>query len=127
MNERLTFGQFVTGHRKKLGYTMRQFSDMIGVTTPYLSDIEKGKRAAPDSKLDEIVATLRLTHGECERMFDLAVMTRDNQVSADLAGYIMQTDLARIALRRAKEQDLSDTQWKDIIDLIEGKDSDYES
>ena len=55
-------------------------------------------------------------------MFDLAARTRDNQVSADLSGYIMETDLARVALRRAKERDLSDKQWKSIIDIIEGED-----
>lgn len=56
-------------------------------------------------------------------MFDLAALTRENQVSADLSGYIMETDLARVALRRAKEQDLSDRQWENIINIIEGRDS----
>ena len=56
-------------------------------------------------------------------MFDLAALTRENQVSADLSGYIMKTDLARVALRRAKEQDLSDRQWENIINIIEGGDS----
>ncbi|MCI6573767.1 MAG: helix-turn-helix domain-containing protein [Arcanobacterium sp.] len=101
---------------------MRQFADMIGVTAPYLSDIEKGRRAAPDSKLDAIADVLHLSVADRERMFDLAARTRENQVSADLSGYIMDTDLARVALRRAKERDLSEQQWKDIIEIIEGGD-----
>lgn len=122
MGEQVDFGEFVAERRKQSGYTMRRFADMIGVTAPYLSDIEKGRRAAPDGKLEEIAVALRLNRVERERMFDLAALTRDNQVSADLTGYIMGTDLARVALRRAKERDLSDSQWRSIIDIIEGED-----
>lgn len=122
MSDNLEFGEFIAEHRKQHEYTMRQFANMIGVTAPYLSDIEKGRRAAPDSKLNEIATALRLTNAEREQMFDLAAKTRDNQVSADISGYIMETDLARVALRRAKERDLSDKQWKSIIDIIEGED-----
>lgn len=122
MDECVEFGEFVADRRKQHGYTMRRFADMIGVTAPYLSDIEKGRRAAPDGKLEEIAAVLRLSRVERERMFDLAALTRDNQVSADLTGYIMDTDLARVALRRAKERDLSESQWRSIIDIIEGED-----
>lgn len=55
-------------------------------------------------------------------MFDLAALTRENQVSADLSGYIMETDMARVALRRAKERHLDERQWQNVIDIIEGKD-----
>ena len=56
-------------------------------------------------------------------MFDLAALARENQVSADLSGYIMETDFARVALRRAKERNLSDRQWENIINIIDGGDS----
>lgn len=123
MSDQFEFGRFVAERRKQHEYTMRRFADMIGVTVPYLSDIEKGRRAAPDGKLEEIATALKLSRAEREQMFDLAALTRENQVSADLSGYIMKTDLARVALRRAKEQDLSDRQWENIINIIEGGDS----
>ena len=34
----------------------------------------------------------------------------------------METDMARVALRRAKERNLSQQQWADILDIIEGED-----
>lgn len=123
MSDQFEFGRFVAERRKQHEYTMRRFADMIGVTAPYLSDIEKGRRAALDGKLEEIATALKLSRAEREQMFDLAALTRENQVSADLSGYIMETDLARVALRRAKEQDLSDRQWENIINIIEGGDS----
>lgn len=123
MSDQFEFGRFIAERRKQHEYTMRHFADMIGVTAPYLSDIEKGRRAAPDGKLEEIATALKLSRAEREQMYDLAALTRENQVSADLSGYIMETDLARVALRRAKEQDLSDGQWANIINIIEGGDS----
>ncbi|MDU0479345.1 helix-turn-helix transcriptional regulator [Staphylococcus chromogenes] len=123
MSDQFEFGRFVAERRKQHEYTMRRFADMIGVTAPYLSDIEKARRAAPDGKLEEIATALKLSRAEREQMFDLAALTRENQVSADLSGYIMETDLVRVALRRAKEQDLSDRQWENIINIIEGGDS----
>lgn len=124
MTKSESFGSFLEGHRKAQGLTMRGFADTIGVTASYLSDIEKGRRAAPDGKLEDIAKALRLTRSKRGRMYDLAALTHENQVSTDLSGYIMQTDMARVALRRAKEHDLSDQQWRSIIDIIEGRESD---
>lgn len=122
MAESETFGTFLEQHRKDQDLTMRRFADMIGVTAPYLSDIEKGRRAAPDAKLENIADVLHLNREEREKMYDLAALTRENQVSTDLSGYIMETDMARVALRRAKERNLSQRQWADILDIIEGED-----
>lgn len=108
MSDQFEFGRFVAERRKRHVCAMRRFVDMLGVTAPYCSDIEKGRRAAPDGKLEEIAIALKLSRAEREQMLDLAALTRENQVSADLSGYIMETELARVALRRAKEQDLSD-------------------
>nr|DAE49400.1 MAG TPA: helix-turn-helix domain protein [Caudoviricetes sp.]DAR51555.1 MAG TPA: helix-turn-helix domain protein [Caudoviricetes sp.] len=121
MAESETFGTFLEQHRKDQDLTMRRFADMIGVTAPYLSDIEKGRRAAPDAKLENIADVLHLNREEREKMYDLAALTRENQVSTDLSGYIMETDMARVALRRAKERNLSQQQWADILDIIEGE------
>ncbi|MFD2674892.1 helix-turn-helix domain-containing protein [Gulosibacter bifidus] len=115
-----TFGEFIASRRKQAELTMREFADRIRVTAPYLSDIEKGRRAAPDSKLEAIALALKLTQVEREEMFDLAARTRDHQVSIDLTDYIMDTDGARIALRRAKERALTDEQWEQIVKIIEG-------
>lgn len=117
-----TFGTFIEVRRKELGLTMRKFAEMIEVTAPYLSDIEKGRRAAPDSKLEQIASSLQLNREDREKMYDLAALTRDNQVSTDLSGYIMENDHARVALRRAKERNLDDDQWARIISIIESGD-----
>ncbi|MEW6927981.1 helix-turn-helix transcriptional regulator [Trueperella pyogenes] len=120
MDSHLKFGKFIETKRKAAQLTMRAFADKADMTAPYLSDIEKGRRAAPDSKLETIATALALTPAEREEMYDLAALTRDDQTPTDLTEYIRETDNARVALRRAKERNYSDHDWQKIIDIIEG-------
>ena len=89
-----------------------------------MSDIEKGRRYPPDKKLDDIARILKLEGTDKERLFDMAALTRVKTVSPDLPEYIMDKDLARVALRRAKAGNLSDEGWQEVIDLINKKVSD---
>ncbi len=41
--------------RRKKGYTQQQFAEIIGLSTNYLSDIERGKSSA---RLDKLVAII---------------------------------------------------------------------
>lgn len=118
MNDK-AFGRFVEQRRKAADMTMRDFADKVGITAPYLSDIEKGRRSAPDSKLEIISEVLRLSREETAQMYDLAAQTRENQAPADLTDYINETEKARVALRRAKERQVPDSKWDEIISIIE--------
>lgn len=120
MDDHLKFGKFIEAKRKAAQLTMRAFADKADMTASYLSDVEKGRRAAPDSKLEAITAALALTPAEREEMYDLAALTRDDQTPTDLTEYIRETDNARVALRRAKDRNYSDADWQRIIDIIEG-------
>ena len=115
------FGTFLANKRKEKGLTMREFASRLDITAPYLGDIEKGRRAAPENKLDEIASILDLSSQEKDFLFDAAARTRDNHVSADISGYIMNTSNARVALRRAQQKDFSDKDWESVIKFIEGR------
>ena len=120
MNENeLAFGKFIEERRKALGITLRGFAAELEIAPAYMSDIEKGRRYPPDKKLDEIARILSLSGEDKDRLLDMAAMTRTKSVSPDLPEYIMEKDLARVALRRAKNGNLSDEGWKEVIDLIE--------
>ena len=119
-NDSDAFGRFLEERRKDKGLTMREFATRIGIKAPYLSDIEKGRRAAPDSKLELIARELKLNPEDQATMYDLAAQTRENQAPTDLTGFIMDSPQARVALRRAKERDLNDSQWQAILDVIDG-------
>ncbi len=122
MNENeMTFGKFIEERRKALGLTLRGFASELDIAPAYMSDIEKGRRYPPDKKLDEIAKILKLNETEKNSMLDLAAMAKTKTVSSDLPEYIMEKDLARVALRRARDGKLSDEGWQEVIDLIDKK------
>ena len=113
-----SFGEFIEEKRKLLGISLRGLAAELSIAPAYLSDIEKGRRYPPEKKLDEISKALKLSNVDTLLLYDLAALAKENSVSADLPEYIMQQDLARVALRRAKEVQLSEEGWKEVIDLI---------
>lgn len=122
MNENETaFGKFIEERRKAQGFTLRGFAAQLDIAPAYMSDIEKGRRYPPDKKLDEIANLLKLTDKDKAYMLDLAALTKAKTVSSDLPEYIMEKDLARVALRRAKAGNLSDEGWQEVINLINKK------
>ena len=122
MNENeMAFGKFIEERRKGLGLTLRGFAAELDIAPAYMSDIEKGRRYPPDKKLDEIAQILKLNETEKNSMLDLAAMAKTKTVSSDLPEYIMEKDLARVALRRARDGKLSDEGWQEVIDLIDKK------
>lgn len=127
MNENeQVFGKFIEERRKALGITLRGLAAELGIAPAYMSDIEKGRRYPPDKKLDDIARILKLEGANKEKLLDMAALTRVNTVSPDLPEYIMEKDLARVALRRAKAGNLSDEGWQEVINLINTKVSDDE-
>lgn len=122
MNENeMAFGKFIEERRKALGLTLRGFAAELDIAPAYMSDIEKGRRYPPEKKLDEIAQILKLNDAEKNSMLDLAAMAKTKTVSSDLPEYIMEKDLARVALRRARDGKLSDEGWQEVIDLIDKK------
>ena len=122
MNENeMAFGKFIEEKRKALGLTLRGFAAELDIAPAYMSDIEKGRRYPPDKKLDDIAKILKLNETEKNSMLDLAAMAKTKTVSSDLPEYIMEKDLARVALRRARDGKLADEGWQEVIDLIDKK------
>jgi len=122
MNENeLAFGKYIEEKRKDLGFTLRGFAAELEIAPAYMSDIEKGRRYPPDKKMDDIARALNLIGEDKEHLLDLAAKAKTKAVSADLPEYIMEKDLARVALRRAREVNLTDAGWKEVIDLINSK------
>lgn len=122
MNEKMTFGEFLTEKRKNRGVLMKDLADELGVSKVYLCDVEKGRKAAPKSEHLQIIAEqLNLSEEERDTMYDLAAEAQAYQkgISPDLPEYIMENDIVRTALRTAKKYNISDKEWLDFINKIE--------
>ena len=46
--QNLTFGEFLQRKREEKQITLRKMAEMLHVSAPYLSDIEKGRRNPPE-------------------------------------------------------------------------------
>ena len=91
---------------------------LIGITAPYLTDIEKDRRNPPEiQKLDKIAEILSLTEEEKAVMFDLAGKQR-NSVAPDLPDYIMKRDYVAAALRTARDLDADEDDWLKFVEEL---------
>lgn len=121
------FGKFIKEKRKERDITLRAMADAMDFSAPYWSDIEKGRRNPPSiDKLEEVAKILKLSQEEKECMIDLASEDRD-EIPMDLPEYIKGSELARAALRKAKQldetnKDITEKAWEDFIKALDEED-----
>lgn len=113
-----SFGEFLQKKRLENEITLRKMAKLIGITAPYLTDIEKDRRNPPEiQKLDKIAEILSLTEEEKAVMFDLAGKQR-NSVAPDLPDYIMKRDYVAAALRTARDLDADEEDWLKFVEEL---------
>lgn len=117
MAEKNTFGEFLKQKRTDCGKTLRGFAAELGIAPAYLSDIEKGNRNPPEKYLQKMIELLKLTDTDVDTFYDLASVGK-NGVYLDITEYIENTDTVRVALRRARDKNIQDDFWKDVLDQI---------
>lgn len=118
----ILFGQYIKDRREKLNKSIRGLAAELEMTPAYLSDIEKGNRYAPEKFLDIIIDKLKVPDDEKNKFYDLVGKSRNNNYP-DLNEYIGSSNLARVALRKARDIELPKEKWQHIIDEMD----DYES
>ena len=112
------FGEFLQKKREANQITLRKMAEMLKMSAPYLSDIEKGRRNPPEmDKLDQIAQILLLSDEERTVMLDLAGKMR-NTVAPDLPEYIMERDYVSAALRTARDLDASEADWLRFVEEL---------
>lgn len=112
----MVFGEYIKQKRQEKGITLRGFADKLGIVPSYMSDIEKGKRNAPNQEtLNKMIEVLELTEEESNELLDLAA-TSKYTIAQDLTEYVSNNPNVRVALRRAKDLELGDDEWIRIIE-----------
>ena len=101
-------------------------AELLELSPAYWSDIEKGRRNPPNiNVLGELSKILKLSQEEYEDMIDMASEDRD-EIPMDLPEYIKESELARAALRKAKQlnettgkKDITEKAWEDFIKALD--------
>lgn len=112
------FGEFISQKRVEKQITLRKMADMLGVSAPFLTDVEKDRRNPFDmEKLTQLAKILDLSNEERELMFNLAGKKR-NAVAPDLPEYIMERDYVSAALRTARDLDAGEEEWNQFVEEL---------
>lgn len=122
------FGNFISKKRKEKEISLRTMAKDLNISVSYLSDLEQGNKLPPNSTKDNykdlmmlIMDYLELSDEEksnCQLFADNDLVKK-GYVSNDITNYMGQTPLANVALRKAKDLNYSDDDWKKIIEKIE--------
>lgn len=112
------FGDFIARKREQKKITLREMARQLNITAPYLSDIEKDRRYPFDlEKLEKLTSILELSDEEKDLMLDLAGEKRED-IAPDLRNYIRQDPYITMALRKARNKNISKDVWMEFIKNI---------
>jgi transcriptional regulator with XRE-family HTH domain len=69
-----SLGEFIRSQRELSEVSMRQFAELVGISNPYLSQIERGLRAPSEQVLQSIADALQVS---ADTLFDQAGVPRE--------------------------------------------------
>ena len=87
-----TFGQFIRHQRELQDLTMRQLADLVGISNPYLSQIERGLRE-PSEKVAEAIADNLELSAETLKRYRPRAAAQASEESAVVAAIRADPDL----------------------------------
>lgn len=71
-----SLGEFIRGQRELSEVSMRQFAELVGISNPYLSQIERGLRAPSEQVVQSIADAL---HVSADTLYDQAGVPREKE------------------------------------------------
>ena len=111
-------GRFITENRVRIGITCRHLSQMVGISTAYLSQLERGIRLNPDPQLLlRIAHALSLSPEEATTLFDLYAETTGN-LPPDITEYLNGNSAVQRALRQARDANATEEDWEHFIEQL---------
>ncbi len=100
----MVFGKFIRQKRLDKNKGLREFAEIIGITAPYLSDIEQGRRNAPNEetmlKMIEVLGCYNNDNSnDYFTFYDLAAETHDD-IPLDIKKYLLENKEEYVRLRK---------------------------
>lgn len=115
-----TFGTFIRDKRLEKDMSLREVAAKLNYSATFWSDVENQRRNPPDlKKLNEVAAIFNLSEEDKATLFDLAGKA-ENITPPDLTPYILKTESARRALRKARTK-ATDDDWDYFSKMLDRK------
>ena len=113
--EEITFGKYLSVLREKKDVTLRELARQIGVSAPFLSDVEKDRKPPLTAdRLEKVAAALHLSKEETDEL-NIRAGKQKGTIAPDLPAYIMN-DFVSNALRTAKDLDAGEEEWLRFVE-----------
>ena len=112
-----TFGEFLTRKRQGRDVPLRRLAADLGISAPYLCDVEKGRKAPlGNERIEEVARILNLSEDDKTKMMDLAGEWKTTMVAPDLPQYINEHDYVKAALRTARDMGAGAEEWQRFVE-----------
>lgn len=124
------FGNYISTKRKQKGISLRVMAKDLNISVSYLSDLEQGNKMPPNSSNEKyknliinIMDYLNMDDNDRQTCLNYADkdLIKKGHISNDITNYMENNPLASIALRKAKNLNYSDDDWKKIIEELDKK------
>jgi len=116
MNENKTFGNHIKTLRATRNIGQREMARLVGISAPYLNDIENNKRFPPRKEIIKKIANV--LEANLENLYDLAGRAK-NKIPPDIPDIIKKYKEIPSLLRVIKKSGLTDAEIRKIKRKVE--------
>ena len=121
----VTFGEYLKHKREEKQISLREVARTLGVSAPFLSDVENNRRGPlTEERLADLAKVLNLNEKEKAEMYDI-VGKQKGLLAPDLNPYVTERPYVNAALRAARNLEANEEDWQRFVDdLIKRKNGD---
>lgn len=121
----VTFGEYLKHKREEKQISLREVARTLGVSAPFLSDVENNRRGPlTEERLADLAKVLNLNEQEQAEMYDI-VGKQKGLLAPDLNPYVTERPYVNAALRAARNLEANEEDWQRFVDdLIKRKSGD---
>ena len=121
----VTFGEYLKHKREEKQISLREVARTLGVSAPFLSDVENNRRGPlTEERLADLAKVLNLNEKEQSEMYDI-VGKQKGMLAPDLNPYVTERPYVNAALRTARNLEANEEDWQRFVDdLIKRKNGD---
>ena len=115
-NTTVTFGEYLKHTREKKQISLREVARTLGVSAPFLSDVENNRRGPlTEERLTDLAKVLHLNELEKAEMYDI-VGKQKGLLAPDLNPYVTERPYVNAALRTARNLEANEEDWQRFVD-----------
>ena len=119
MNSKTDLGQFISEQKRKKNLQSQELAKILGISIPYLSQLEHSKRQCPDvSLIRKMAEVFELTMEEKNIFYDLYAEA-SGQLSPDIVEYLQSNKIIIKALRAARDASATDKDWERFMESLD--------